>query len=178
MNGRSQKRSTSSRAHADLVKWQGAPIRSPLLRLPIELSPLAIECFECILRYCGDLPPDPEQTEVKCVYTVLMVSAHCPLHMAYGSLRVFNFRTFFAALSQAFNATRRSLLSIDETDDGQSINVCRFIATGMAIVEHFGRLLWLLGCIETIFDGTFDGCRVRSSTIVTWNGCRLSDKFT
>lgn len=68
MNGRSPKRSTSSgRAHAELVKWQAMPIRSPLLRLPPELSPLAIECFECILRYCGDLPPDPEQTEVKCV---------------------------------------------------------------------------------------------------------------
>lgn len=86
MNGRSQKRSTSSRAHADLVKWQGTPIRSPLLRLPIELSPLAIECFECILRYCGDLPPDPEQTEVKCVYTVLMVSmVHCgPIDDAFA----------------------------------------------------------------------------------------------
>lgn len=74
LNGRAKKRSTSSRPHADLVKWQGTPIRSPLLRLPVELSPLAIECFECILRYCGDLPPDPELTEVKCVYTILMVS--------------------------------------------------------------------------------------------------------
>lgn len=73
-NGRAKKRSTSSRPHGDLVKWQGTPIRSPLLRLPMELSPLAIECFECILRYCGDLPPDPELTEVKCVYTILMVS--------------------------------------------------------------------------------------------------------
>lgn len=86
VNGRSQKRSTSSRAHADLVKWQGTPIRSPLLRLPIELSPLAIECFECILRYCGDLPPDPEQTEVKCVYTVLMVSAQA--HIAQTAVCV------------------------------------------------------------------------------------------
>lgn len=72
-NGRAKKRSTSSRPHADLVKWQGTVIRSPLLRLPMELAPLAIECFECILRYCGDLPPDPELTEVKCVYTILMV---------------------------------------------------------------------------------------------------------
>lgn len=67
--------STSVRPHADLVKWQGAPIRTPLLRLPPDLSPLALECFDCILRYCGDLPPDPELTEVKCVYTVLMVSS-------------------------------------------------------------------------------------------------------
>lgn len=76
LNGRAKKRSTSSRPHSDLVKWQGAPIRSPLLRLPMELSPLAIECFECILRYCGDLPPDPELTEVKCVYTILMVISY------------------------------------------------------------------------------------------------------
>lgn len=74
LNGRAKKRSTSSRPHADLVKWQSAPIHSPLLRLPVELSPIAIECFECILRYCGDLPPDPELTEVKCVYTILMVN--------------------------------------------------------------------------------------------------------
>lgn len=56
------------------MKWQGIPIRSPLLRLPPDLSPLALECFDCILRYCGDIPPDPDLTEVKCVYTVLMVS--------------------------------------------------------------------------------------------------------
>lgn len=111
-NGRSEKRiSTGSKPHSDLVKWQGTPIRTPLLRLPPDLSPLALECFDCILRYCGyvqvsllfplciwlcekkikityicpmtrlhfyfyssDLPPDPELTEVKCVYTVLMVS--------------------------------------------------------------------------------------------------------
>lgn len=68
-----EKRPASGRAHADLVKWQGIPLRAPLLRLPPDLTPLALECFECILRYCGDLPPDPELTEVKCVYSVLMV---------------------------------------------------------------------------------------------------------
>lgn len=90
VNGRSQKRSTSSRPHGDLVKWQGIPIRSPLLRLPVELSPLAIECFECILRYCGDLPPDPELTEVKCVYTILMVSL-CSLFIS-ASITVFQYK--------------------------------------------------------------------------------------
>lgn len=96
VNGRSQKRSTSSgRAHAELVKWQATPIRSPLLRLPSELSPLAIECFECILRYCGDLPPDPEQTEVKCVYTVLMV-----MNIFWNNLTNFELIcVWFAALS-------------------------------------------------------------------------------
>lgn len=72
-NSRAKKHSTPSRPHADLVKWQGTLLLRPLLRLPMELAPLAIECFECILRYCGDLPPDPELTEVKCVYTILMV---------------------------------------------------------------------------------------------------------
>lgn len=59
----------------DLVKWQGHPIDGPLLKLDDpELNPLAIECFECILRYSGDQPLTPEMSEVKCVYTVLMVS--------------------------------------------------------------------------------------------------------
>lgn len=66
-------RRSVTRSYADLVKWQGNPIRMPLLRLPNDLAPLALECFDCILRYCGDIPLDPELTEVKCVYTVLMV---------------------------------------------------------------------------------------------------------
>lgn len=73
--GNREKRvSNGNRPHADLVKWQGVPLRAPLLKLPPDLAPLALECFECVLRYCGDLPPDPELTEVKCVYTVLMVN--------------------------------------------------------------------------------------------------------
>lgn len=77
MDGRSQKRSTSSRTHADLVRWQETPISSPLLRLPTELAQLAVECFKCILQFSGDLPTIPEQTEdeITCVYTVLTVSA-------------------------------------------------------------------------------------------------------
>ncbi|XP_050297745.1 unconventional myosin-XV isoform X2 [Anthonomus grandis grandis] len=59
----------------DVIKWQGTSIDGPLLRLEDpELTPLAIECFDCILRYCGDQPLTPEMSEVKCVYTVLM---HC-----------------------------------------------------------------------------------------------------
>lgn len=68
----------------DLVKWQGSLIRAPLLRLPGDISPLALECFECILRYCGDLPHDPELTEVKCVYTVLMVCAIFHVFYLFG----------------------------------------------------------------------------------------------
>lgn len=59
----------------DVIKWQGSPIDGPLLRMDDpELSALAAECFECILRYCGDLTLTPDMSEVKCVYTVLMVS--------------------------------------------------------------------------------------------------------
>ncbi|XP_070500351.1 unconventional myosin-XV [Chironomus tepperi] len=77
---RSEKsQSADRRTHtADLVKWQSYPLTHPLLKLPPELTPLAIECFECILRYCGDMAQDHEFTEVKCVYTVLM---HCHKHL-------------------------------------------------------------------------------------------------
>lgn len=70
----SDKRSSGRTPHADLVKWQGVPLRAPLLRLPPDISPLALECFDCILRYSMDLPMDGDITEVKCVYTILMVS--------------------------------------------------------------------------------------------------------
>ncbi|XP_055854931.1 unconventional myosin-XV isoform X2 [Episyrphus balteatus] len=78
-NDRGDRRASSNRTYAELVKWQGTPVRAPLLRLPTDLSPLALECFDCILRYCGDVPLDPELTEVKCVYTVLM---HCHKYLA------------------------------------------------------------------------------------------------
>uniref|UniRef100_A0A182IQZ5 Myosin motor domain-containing protein n=1 Tax=Anopheles atroparvus TaxID=41427 RepID=A0A182IQZ5_ANOAO len=77
-SNRSDKRAMRNQ-HADLVKWQGYPLRAPLLRLPADLTPLALECFDCVLRYCGDLAVDPELSEVKCVYTVLM---HCHKHLA------------------------------------------------------------------------------------------------
>lgn len=70
---RSEKRSSNDRFHANLVKWQGYPLQNPLLKLPLDLNSLALECFECVLRYCGDMPQDHDFTEVKCVYTVLMV---------------------------------------------------------------------------------------------------------
>ncbi|XP_045475987.1 unconventional myosin-XV isoform X2 [Harmonia axyridis] len=63
----------------DMIKWQGTPLDGPLLAIENpELCLLAVECFECILRYCGDMPLTPEMTEVKCVYTVLM---HCHKHV-------------------------------------------------------------------------------------------------
>lgn len=73
-HGRDSSERSSNRSYAELVKWQGSAIRMPLLRLPNDLAPLALECFDCILRYCGDVPMESDLTEVKCVYTVLMVS--------------------------------------------------------------------------------------------------------
>lgn len=78
-NNRGDRRFSTNRSYADLVKWQGTLIRAPLLRLPSDLAPLALECFDCIIRYCGDVPLDPELSEVKCVYTVLM---HCHKYLA------------------------------------------------------------------------------------------------
>lgn len=78
--------SAANRSYAELVKWQGHAIRLPLLRLPNDLAPLALECFDCILRYCGDIPLDPELTEVKCVYTVLMVGQPNQLPAAVANL--------------------------------------------------------------------------------------------
>lgn len=57
----------------DLVKYTTIPITESLLKLDSELNHLAVECFECIMRYMGDLPVTPELNEVKCVYTILMV---------------------------------------------------------------------------------------------------------
>lgn len=58
----------------DLVKYSTVPIEQSLLRLDADLSGLAIECFLCLMRYMGDQPLPPETSEVKCVYTILMVS--------------------------------------------------------------------------------------------------------
>lgn len=57
----------------EMVKYTNVPILESLLKLDSELDLLAMECFECIMRYMGDLPTTPEFTEVKCVYTILMV---------------------------------------------------------------------------------------------------------
>ena len=57
----------------DLVKYSALPIEQSLLRLDNELSALAVECFLCLMRYMGDQPLPPDISEVKCVYTILMV---------------------------------------------------------------------------------------------------------
>jgi myosin XV len=62
---------------------------------------LALECFECVLRYCEDLPPDPELTEVKYVYTVLMVIIK-ELQNYIVLEEIYNLFISVTALSQAF----------------------------------------------------------------------------
>lgn len=57
----------------DLVKYSQVPIEQSLLRLDGDLSQLAVECFFCLMRYMGDEPLPPEMSQVKCVYTILMV---------------------------------------------------------------------------------------------------------
>lgn len=58
----------------DLVKYSQIPIEQSLLRIDGELSTLATDCFLCLMRYMGDQPLPPDMSEVKCVYTILMVS--------------------------------------------------------------------------------------------------------
>lgn len=60
----------------DLVKYSTVPVEQSLLRLDADLSVLAVECFLCLMRYMGDQPLPPETSEVKCVYTILMVSLY------------------------------------------------------------------------------------------------------
>uniref|UniRef100_A0A8D9AYW5 Unconventional myosin-XV n=1 Tax=Cacopsylla melanoneura TaxID=428564 RepID=A0A8D9AYW5_9HEMI len=65
------------REQLDLVKFTCVPIPEPLLKVDPTLAEIAVECFECIMRFMGDLPTTPDLTEVKCVYTILM---HCHTH--------------------------------------------------------------------------------------------------
>lgn len=55
--------------------YEQNPITSSLLKLNSnELTKLAVDCFISIMRYMGDHPMAKSQTEVDCVYTVLVVS--------------------------------------------------------------------------------------------------------
>ena len=57
-----------------MVKFTQSPLGSSLLPLEAELSQVAVESFLAVMRYMGDYPMAPQQTEVHCVYTILMVS--------------------------------------------------------------------------------------------------------
>lgn len=76
--GKGQQDSTewTWKEQVDLVKYSTVPIEQSLLRLDADLSVLAVECFLCLMRYMGDQPLPPEISEVKCVYTILMVRLH------------------------------------------------------------------------------------------------------
>ncbi|KAK2711001.1 hypothetical protein QYM36_012239 [Artemia franciscana] len=65
----------------DMVKFSKVPIAASLLCLDTtELNKLAIECFLAIMKYMGDLPMGKQQSEVDCVYTLLMnCHKHSPL---------------------------------------------------------------------------------------------------
>ena len=58
----------------DLVKFTKSPIQASLLQLDSnDLNKLALECFLSIMKYMGDYPMAKGQSEVDCVYTILMV---------------------------------------------------------------------------------------------------------
>ncbi|KAG9509056.1 Unconventional myosin-XV, partial [Fragariocoptes setiger] len=58
---------------AELVKYTQTPIQASLLKLPShELNKYAIDCFISIMQYMGDYPMTKNQTEVECVYTILV----------------------------------------------------------------------------------------------------------
>lgn len=62
----------------DMVKFTKSPIEASLLRLESgELNKLALECFVAIMRYMGDYPMVKGQSEVDCVYSILMVTYLC-----------------------------------------------------------------------------------------------------
>ena len=61
-----------------MVKFTQSPLSNSLLPLEAELSQVAVESFLAVMRYMGDYPMAPQQTEVHCVYTILMVSPSYP----------------------------------------------------------------------------------------------------
>lgn len=61
---------------AQLIKFSKSPIKASLLNLESpELNKLAIDSFLSIMRYMGDYPMSKNQSEVDCVYSIL-VSCH------------------------------------------------------------------------------------------------------
>ncbi|XP_050694860.1 unconventional myosin-XV-like isoform X6 [Eriocheir sinensis] len=56
----------------EMVKFSQSPLSASLLPLEAEQSQVAVESFLAVMRYMGDYPMAPQQTEVHCVYTILM----------------------------------------------------------------------------------------------------------
>jgi myosin-15 len=86
----------------EMVKYTNVPISESLLKLDPELNALAMECFECVMRYMNDLPTTPEFTEVKCVYTILMVTGH--IHTLGSTLAYLAKRFVYSYCSIAINS--------------------------------------------------------------------------
>ncbi|GBM19264.1 Unconventional myosin-XV [Araneus ventricosus] len=64
---------------ADMVKYTKSPLMASLLKFEApELNKLALECFIAIMRYMGDYPMTKNQTEVDCVYTILVTCHKYP----------------------------------------------------------------------------------------------------
>ncbi|RWS29427.1 myosin XV-like protein, partial [Leptotrombidium deliense] len=58
---------------SDLVKYSKTPLSTSLLKLHSpEMTKLSNECFLCIMRFMGDYSLSKNQTEVDCVYAILM----------------------------------------------------------------------------------------------------------
>ncbi|CAL4069630.1 unnamed protein product [Meganyctiphanes norvegica] len=86
-NNKTKKKKNSKDSAADwtwkeqieMVKFSQSPIGNSLLPLEPELNDLARESFVAVMRYMGDYPMAPKNTEVHCVYTILM---NCHKHDA------------------------------------------------------------------------------------------------
>ena len=62
----------------ELVKWQDHMIDNSLMRLDFpELNKIALECFACIMRFMGDMPPLKNQMDVE---SAMMVLSYCYKH--------------------------------------------------------------------------------------------------
>lgn len=63
----------------DMVKYTPFPIVTSLLPAETDyLNRLAVDSFKAVMKYMGDLPLSGNQTEVECVYTILVICHHHP----------------------------------------------------------------------------------------------------
>jgi len=71
---KSREKELTSKEQVDMIKYSKTAIEASLLRIEsAELNKFAVECFVAIMRYMGDYAMGKGQTEVDCVYFVLMV---------------------------------------------------------------------------------------------------------
>ncbi|XP_074649564.1 unconventional myosin-XV-like [Tubulanus polymorphus] len=64
---------------AEMIKWTKSPIQASLLKWHSSTAnKLALECFIAIMKYMGDYPLAKNQTDLDCVYIVLMACHNTP----------------------------------------------------------------------------------------------------